>query len=78
MADGMIYVYRFRDLVAFSAIRTDKEAQGDTIYMSAHQARGVTEALLKVVRSIDKERFTDSKIGTILIDPTGPVLGGMA
>ena len=37
MPDGMIYVYRFQDLAALSSV----EAIGDTIYMSAYQARQV-------------------------------------
>ena len=52
-------VYRFHDQVAAHL------GNGKTVYLTADEASTIARALKKVVRSIDRESFADSNVGTI-------------
>lgn len=51
-------VHRFRDLVACAV------GKGETVYLSAADARKLARAINRAARSIRRESFADSTCGT--------------
>lgn len=52
-------VYRFHNQVAANL------GKGPTVYLTADEASTIARAFRKVVRSIDRESFAESNVGTI-------------
>ena len=58
----MAQVHRFRDTVAVYV------GGGETVYMSAKNARKLARALNAAARSCDQETFAESTCGTVNVE----------
>lgn len=59
------HIHRFGDRVALSL-----PGKGETVYLSAAQARALAKHLNAGARSIKKEKFADSNFGSPVVELT--------